>query len=142
MTRDTDDRQQGTDFEDARHRLDDSEAFGDMRNTPYYEDAVYPSFSDDEYERRYRITREKMADRGLDALVVPGGPYHWSHGGAMLWLTGHWNWHSMVEYVVVPRGRPGARLLVRRHPRRGRPAGSLPGGRPPVPKRGVRRRSL
>ena len=102
MTRDTDDRHQGTDFEDARHRLDDSDAFGDMRNTPYYEDAVYPSFSDDEYERRYRITREKMADRGLDALVVPGGPYHWSHGGAMLWLTGHWNWHSMVEYVVVP----------------------------------------
>jgi Xaa-Pro aminopeptidase len=104
MTGDTeDDDRPSNDFENVRHRLDESEAFGDMRNTPYYEDAVYDTFSDEEFERRYRLTREKMDRRDLDALVVPGGKYHWSHGGAMLWLSGHWNWHSMVEYVVVPR---------------------------------------
>lgn len=91
------------DFEQIRHRLDDRNSFGDMRNTPYYEDAVYPTFSDAEYERRYELTRAKMDRRDIDVLVVPGGPYHWSYGGGMLWLSGHRGWHSMVEYVVVPR---------------------------------------
>lgn len=102
-----DDPDRGNDFENVRHRLDDRAAFGDMRNTPYYEDAEYPTFSDEEFERRYELTREKMDRRGVDVLVVPGGPYHWSYGGGMLWLSGHWNWHSMVEYVVVPaEGEP------------------------------------
>lgn len=91
------------DFEHVRDRLDERAAFGDMRNTPYYADAAYPTFSDEEYERRYRATREKMDRLGLDVLVVPGGPYHWSYGGGMLWLSGHRGWHAMVEYVVVPR---------------------------------------
>lgn len=95
------------DFEHVRDRLDERAAFGDMRNTPYYADAEYPTFSDAEYERRYRVTREKMDRLGLDVLVVPGGPYHWSYGGGMLWLSGHRGWHAMVEYVVVPReGEP------------------------------------
>ena len=93
----------GKDFEDIRDRLDSGDAFGDMRNTPYYEDAVYPKFSDEEYERRYRLTREKMDRRDIDVLVAPGGPYHWSYWGGMLWLTGHRGWHSMLEYAVVPR---------------------------------------
>lgn len=91
------------DFEEIRDRLDDGDFFGGMRNTPYYEDAVYPTFSEEEYERRYRLTREKMDRRDIDVLVAPGSPYHWSFGGGMLWLTGHRGWHSMAEYVVVPR---------------------------------------
>lgn len=103
----TDHDTDGNDFENVRNRLDERPAFGDMRNTPYYEDAVYPTFSDEEYERRYRSVREKMDRLDLDALLAPGGPHHWSFGGGMLWLSGHWNWHSMVEYVVVPReGEP------------------------------------
>lgn len=95
------------DFKRVRGRLDDGDAFGDMRNTPYYEDAVYPTFSDEEFERRYELTRAKMDRLELDVLVAPGGPYHWSYGGGMLWLSGHRGWHSMVEYVVVPReGEP------------------------------------
>lgn len=95
------------DFENVHDRLDQRAVFANVHNTPYYEDAHYPTFSDDEYERRYRDTREKMDSLALDALVVPGGPHHWSHGGGMLWLSGHWGWHSMVEYVVVPRdGEP------------------------------------
>ncbi len=43
-----------------------------------------------------------MRDHKLDALIVPGGPSHWSFGGGMLWLTGHWEWHALASYVVVP----------------------------------------
>lgn len=93
----------GNDFEQVRHRLDKRDAFGDMRNTPYYEDAVYPTFSDGEHERRQELARAKMDRRDIDVLVTPGGPYHWSYGGGMLWLTGHRGWHSMVEYAVLPR---------------------------------------
>ena len=95
--------QGGNDFERVRGRLDEGDAFGDMRNTPYYRDAVYPTFSDAEFERRYERTREEMDRRDIDVLVAPGGPYHWSYGGGMLWLTGHRGWHAMVEYAVLPR---------------------------------------
>jgi len=38
---------------------------------------------------------------------VPGGPSHWSFGAGMLWLTGHWEWHALSSYVLVPlEGEP------------------------------------
>src|SRR6266702_7452784 len=73
-----------------------------MLNTPYYRDAVYEQFSGKEYDRRYAALRAKMREHGLDAIVVPGGPSHWSFGGGMLWLTGHWEWHALCCYVLVP----------------------------------------
>ncbi|OGO16281.1 MAG: hypothetical protein A2Z14_11220 [Chloroflexi bacterium RBG_16_48_8] len=95
------------DFKDIYAELDKQENFGDMRNTPYYEDAVYSKFSNEEYERRYRLTREKMARLGLDCLIVCGGPNHWSNGAGVTWLTGHREWHSLAVYVVVPmEGEP------------------------------------
>lgn len=33
---------------------------------------LYPRFSDAEYQRRYRAVRERMDQRGLDALIVWG----------------------------------------------------------------------
>ena len=40
-------------------------------------------------------------------VVVPGGPSHWSFGAGMTWLTGHWEWHALCCYVLVPRdGEP------------------------------------
>src|SRR5438445_12635490 len=78
-----------------------------MVDSPYYRDAVYERFSDREYERRYSALRSKMRERGLDCVIVPGGPNHWSFGGGMLWLTGHWEWHAVANYVVVPlEGEP------------------------------------
>ncbi len=48
-----------------------------------------------------------MARDGLDVVICPGGPSHWSFGGGMLWLSGHWEWHSLAAYVVFPReGEP------------------------------------
>jgi Xaa-Pro aminopeptidase len=97
-------------WEELRHRLDDGVAFNRMRGTPYYRDAAYEQFSAEEYARRYAALREKMRELGLDCAIVPGGPSHWSFGGGMLWLTGHWEWHALAAYVVVPL--EGAPTLV------------------------------
>jgi Xaa-Pro aminopeptidase len=85
-----------------KSRLDENQPFNMMRGTPYYRDAVYEQFSAAEYARRYAAIREKMRAEKLDCVIVPGGPSHWSFGGGMLWLTGHWEWHALCCYVVVP----------------------------------------
>lgn len=83
-------------------RMDNKSEYGKLKNTRLYEDAVYEKFSDAEMERRYKAVREKMSRLGLDALIVTGGPNHWSFGGGMRWLTGHWEWHAISTYVLVP----------------------------------------
>src|SRR5258708_30981551 len=94
-------------WEELRTRLDQNQPFNMMRNTPYYRDAVYEQFSKEEYARRYAAIRAKMRSERLDCVIVPGGPSHWSFGGGMLWLTGHWEWHALCCYVVVPlEGEP------------------------------------
>ena len=94
-------------WEELRYRLDENRPFNTMRGTPYYHDAVYEQFSPDEVARRYAALRDKMREHRLDVAIVPGGPSHWSFGGGMLWLTGHWEWHGIACYVVVPlEGEP------------------------------------
>src|SRR5438874_914070 len=94
-------------WEDLRYRLDENRPFNQMRGTPYYKDAVYEQFSPVEVQRRYAALRQKMREHSLDVAIVPGGPSHWSFGGGMLWLTGHWEWHGVACYVVVPlEGEP------------------------------------
>ena len=58
----------------VRNKLDQSLPFANMRDTPYYRDAVWEQFSKAEYDRRYRALRQKMRDHKLDVLIVPGGP--------------------------------------------------------------------
>ena len=89
-------------WEIVRTKLDQALPFANMRNTPYYRDAIYEQFSKKEYDRRYAALRGKMREHKLDCLIVPGGPSHWSFGGGMLWLTGHWEWHALCCYVIVP----------------------------------------
>ncbi len=91
------------DFESIRSMLDQSAAFVRMQGTPYYGDAVYERFSDEEYRGRYERTRAKMDRMGLDALIVCGGPNHWSYGGGLFWLTNHREWHALTLYLLVPR---------------------------------------
>src|SRR3954467_4437856 len=94
-------------WDQLKSRLDENQPFNMMRGTPYYRDAVYEQFSKEEYARRYAAIRAKMRDAKLDVLIVPGGPSHWSFGGGMLWLTGHWEWHALCCYVIVPlEGEP------------------------------------
>src|SRR3954471_6743625 len=89
-------------WDQLKSRLDENQPFNMMRGTPYYRDAVYEQFSREEYARRYAAIRAKMRSENLDAVIVPGGPSHWSFGGGMLWLTGHWEWHGLACYVLVP----------------------------------------
>lgn len=94
-------------FSEIKDHLDDWRLFNNMVDSPYYRDAVYEHFSKEEYERRYQALRAKMRERGLDCVIVPGGPNHWSFGAGMLWLSGHWEWHAMANYVVLPlEGEP------------------------------------
>jgi len=88
-------------------RLDRRSNFGPLSGTRYYEDAVYERFSEQEMARRYTSVRSKMARLNLDALIVTGGPSHWSFGGGMRWLTNHWEWHAVSNYLLVPmKGDP------------------------------------
>jgi len=89
-------------WDELKSRLDENQPFNMMRNTPYYRDAVYEQFSAGEYARRYAAVRAKMRADKLDCVIVPGGPSHWSFGAGMTWLTGHWEWHSLCCYVLVP----------------------------------------
>src|SRR3982750_4923758 len=94
-------------WEQVRKRLDQNAPFSNMYDTPYYRDAVYDHYSKQEYQRRYAALRDKMREHKLDAVIVPGGPSHWSFGAGMTWLTGHWEWHALCCYVLVPReGEP------------------------------------
>ena len=92
----------GYPFAEIKNRLDDWRGFNNMVDSAYYRDAVYEQFSQAEYARRYEALRKKMHSRSLDCVIVPGGPNHWSFGGGMLWLSGHWEWHAMANYVVFP----------------------------------------
>jgi len=89
-------------WETVRTKLDQAIPFANMRGTPYYRDAVYEQFSAAEYARRYAALRAKMREHKLDCVIAAGGPSHWSFGGGMLWLTGHWEWHALCCYVLVP----------------------------------------
>lgn len=94
-------------WEEIRRRIDDGKTFNAMRDTPYYRDAVYEQFSTEEYARRYEALRAKLRELELDCAIVPGGPSHWSFGGGVVWLTGHWEWHALAAYLVVPlEGEP------------------------------------
>jgi Xaa-Pro aminopeptidase len=90
-------------FEDVRHTLDDGRSFANVAGSGWHGDAVYERFSAREYSRRYELVYDTMDHLGLDALIVGGGPNHWSFGGGMSWLTGHFEWHAMACYLFVPR---------------------------------------
>ncbi len=89
------------DFKELTGRMHTPD-FGRVVNSPWYGDAVYERFSDAEYQRRIKATKDKMARLGLDVLVACGGPNHWSWGSGMRWLSNYWEWHGMSAYVVVP----------------------------------------
>jgi Xaa-Pro aminopeptidase len=100
-------RGQALPWEELRSKLDHGPSFNAMRNTPYYRDAVYEQFSPQEYARRHAALRARMQELNLDAVIANGGPSHWSFGGGMLWLSGHWEWHALANYVVFPKeGEP------------------------------------
>src|SRR5262249_34378256 len=45
---------------------------------------------------------KKSREPSLAGWWARGGRSHWSLGGGMQWLTGHWEWHAISSYVLVP----------------------------------------
>lgn len=91
-----------TSFDSVREHLDSSQNFANFEGSPYYEDAVYPKYSEAEYARRYSLLRDYMRRNNLDCVVVSGGPNHWSACYGMGWLTNHTReWHGISNYLVV-----------------------------------------
>jgi len=97
----------GFNFADVSHKLDQGKFFGDVRHTGWHSDAVYEKFSEAEYARRYKLTRDAMAKQGLDCIIVPGSIHAMSMGHGLVWLTGHLDVRTAAHYVVVPlEGEP------------------------------------
>jgi Xaa-Pro aminopeptidase len=97
-------------FKEYHHLLDKGNYFENIRETPWYHDAVYPRFSETEFKRRQDLMRELMGQRGYECLIVSGGQSRWSQGGSLTWLSGLVDKRSMAQYMVLPlRGEP---LLV------------------------------
>lgn len=95
------------DWNQVRYNLDKSENFEDICNSPWYSDAVYDKFSDEEYARRHNLAREKMVRDGFDALILTGSPNIYSMGGAVMWASGLIDERGMCQYMVLPKsGEP------------------------------------
>lgn len=102
------------DWNEVRYHLDKSKNFTEIYNSPWYLDAVYERFSDQEYERRYRLAREKMGRDELDAILFTGGMGGWSFGAGVSWTSGMLEDRAMCQYVVLPfKGEP---TLIYPHP--------------------------
>jgi Xaa-Pro dipeptidase len=90
------------DWNDVRYNLDVSANFSEIFNSPYYTDAIYDKFSETEYERRYKLAREKMKREGVDALILTGGSNNWSFGAGVNWSSGLLDKRGISQYVVLP----------------------------------------
>lgn len=91
----------------VRRELDKSDNFEAICNSPWYTDAVYEKFSDEEFARRHAAARKLMARDSLDALVLTGGPDIYSHGGGVAWGAGLIDDRGMCQYLVLPfKGEP------------------------------------
>lgn len=102
------------DWTRVRHELDKSANFNEICNSPWYSDAVYEKFSDQEFSRRHALARELMARDGLDALILCGSPNIYSHGSGVTWGCGLIDGRGMAQYMVLPlEGEP---TLIYPHP--------------------------
>ena len=90
------------DWNKVRHELDKSDNFGAICNSPWYTDAVYEKFSDEEFARRHAAARRLMVRDGLDALVLTGGPDIYSHGSGVTWGSGLIDDRGMCQYMILP----------------------------------------
>ena len=89
-------------FSKVSGSLHEERVFNNLEDSPWHKDAVYPQFSEKEYERRRALTRAEMKSRGVDALICGGSCNLMSMWGAVVWLTGHMDYRSVANYVVFP----------------------------------------
>ncbi len=87
--------------------LHEGRVFNNLEDSPWHKDAVYPKFSEKEFERRREITRAAMKETGVDCLILGGSCNLMSMWGSVVWLTGHMDYRSMANYAVFPaEGEP------------------------------------
>jgi Xaa-Pro dipeptidase len=95
------------DWNEVRRELDKSDNFEAICNSPWYVDAVYDKFSDEEFARRHEAARKLMVRDGFDALILTGGPDIYSHGSGVTWGAGLIDDRAMCQYLVLPlKGEP------------------------------------
>lgn len=104
----------GNDWNVVRYALDKSANFQEICNSPWYSDAVYEKFSDEEFARRHALARQLMVREGLDALVLCGSPNIYSHGSGVTWGCGLIDARGMAQYMILPR--TGEPTLIYPHP--------------------------
>src|ERR1019366_6688767 len=85
----------------VRTKLDQSLPFANMRDTPYYRDAVWEQFSKAEYDRRYRALREKIRELKLERGRV----------GLMEIDPRHGDYLPVNQYNVLRDNLPDAELV-------------------------------
>ncbi len=106
--------EKANDWNAVRFDLDNSANFDAIFNSPWYTDAVYEKFSDEEFARRHALARELMARDGYAALLLCGSPNIYSHGSGVTWGCGLIDARGMAQYMVLPRhGEP---TLIYPHP--------------------------
>ena len=89
-------------FSKVSGSLHEGEVFNNLEDSPWHKDAIYPRFSEREYERRRQATREAMKTRGVDCIIAGGSSNLMSMWGAVVWLSGHMDHRSVANYVVFP----------------------------------------
>jgi Xaa-Pro aminopeptidase len=95
------------DWNEVRHNLDKSDNFGAIFNSPWYTDAVYEKFSDQEFARRHAAARKLMEREKLAALILTGSPNIYSHGSGVTWGSGLIDERGMCQYLILPlKGDP------------------------------------
>ncbi len=82
--------------------LHEGRVFNNLEDSPWHKDAVYPRFSDKEFERRREATRAAMKEAGVDCLILGGSCNLMSMWGSLVWLTGHMDYRSVANYAVFP----------------------------------------
>lgn len=91
----------------VRRELDKVNNFEAICNSPWYSDAVYNKFSDEEFARRHAAARELMVRDGLAAVIFTGGPDIYSHGSGVAWGAGLLDDRAMCQYLILPlKGDP------------------------------------
>lgn len=86
----------------VRRELDKVNNFEAICNSPWYSDAVYNKFSDEEFARRHAAARELMVRDGHDAVIFTGGPDIYSHGSGVAWGAGLLDDRAMCQYLIIP----------------------------------------
>jgi Xaa-Pro dipeptidase len=100
-------------FDVVKSNLDSSSNFANFPGSPYFLDAIYTKFSKKEYDWRFAKVRDYLHRNNLAALIVCGGPNHWSACYGMGWLTNHTReWHGLSNYLVVSANADDEPTLV------------------------------